>query len=154
MLSRKEKDKSEIDEKSINMENKEAPCKERYLEELPGYIEVELLFDLNKNLLDKPYKISLPVCYVNLISNKEEIVFEKILLKNENYQKNCIQNDLNSLFAEFENLERFIHNSRTLNELMLDEAKITLNKLQHSNPVQIDNIAKNIDDNEENIYVN
>ena len=36
---------------------------------------------------------------------------------------------------------------------MLDEAKIYLNKVQHSYPILIDNIAKNIEDNEENINV-
>ena len=153
MLSRKEKDNSDIDEKSINMAPKEPSCTERYLEELPGYIEVELLFDVNSKLLDKPYKISIPVCYVSLISNKEEVIFEKFLLKNENYQKISLQNDLNSLFSEFENLQRFINDPKTLNELMLDEAKISLNKIQYTNPVLLDNIAKNIDDNEENLIV-
>ena len=153
MLSRKEIYKTDVEDKSVSMAGKEAICTERYLEELPGYIEIELLFDANKKLLDIPLKISLPVCHVQLISNKEEVIFEKILLKNENYQKYCLQNELNSLYSEFENLQRFIIEPKSINEIMLDEAKIYLNKVQHSYPILIDNIAKNIEDNEENINV-
>ena len=154
MLSRKEKDKSDVDEKSINLIEKQLPCTERHLEELPGFIEIEILFDKNKNILENPKKISLPVCNILLISNKEEVGFEKILLKNENYQKISLLNELNTLYIEFENLQRYINEPKTLNELMLEEAKIILNRLQHSNPVLIDNIAKNIEDSEENIDVN
>jgi hypothetical protein len=153
MLSRKEKDKSDVDDKSLNIASKEPPCKERYLEELPGYVEVELLFDVKNKLLDNPFKISLPVCLINILSNKEELVFERILLKNENYKKISLQNDLNSLFEEFENLQRFVNDNKTMNELMLEEAKILLNKLQFIHPALIDNIAKNIDDTQENINV-
>ena len=95
----------------------------------------------------------MPVCNILLISNKEEVAFEKILLKNENYQKISLLNELNTLYSEFENLQRYINDPKTLNELMIEEAKITLNKLQHSNPFLIDNIAKNIEDSEENIDV-
>ncbi len=153
MLSRKEKDMTEIEDRSVNMEGKEALCAERHLEELPGYIEIEILFDDKKNLLDKPKNVSIPVCFINPISNKDEVIFEKILLKNENYQKINSQNELNSMFDEFEKLQRFLLDPKSLNELMLEEAKITLNKLQHNTPALLENIAKVVDDNEENINV-
>lgn len=153
MLSRKEKDMTEIDERSISMEEKQAFCTERHLEELPGYIEIEILFDSMKNLLEKPNKASIPICFINTISNKDEVVFEKILLKNENYQKVNSQNELNSLFCEYEKLQRYLIDPKSLNELMLEEAKITLNKLQHNTPALLENIAKVIDDNEDNINV-
>lgn len=153
MLSRKEKDKSDIEERNNVIANTEANCMERHLEELPGFIEVELLFDKNKILLESTKKVSLPVCLIQLISNKDELVFEKILLKNENYQKINNQNELNLLFEEYEKLQRHITEPKSLNELMLEEAKITLNKIQHITPAQLENIAKTIEDNDENINV-
>ena len=154
MLSRKEIDKSDVEEKNNNMATKEAPCNERHLEELPGYIEIEILFDNNKKLLDKPFKVSIPVCNIQMISNKDEVILEKVLLKNENYQKNNLQNELNLLFTEFDNLSKYISEPKTLNEVMLEEAKIILSKLQHSTPAILDNIAKTVEDNEENMNVN
>jgi hypothetical protein len=153
MLSRKEKDMTEVEERTVNMEGKDAFCNERHLEELPGYIELEILFDEKRNLLDKPINVSIPICFINPISNKDEVVFEKILLKNENYQKINSQNELNSLNEEFEKLNRFLLDPKSLNELMLEEAKIILNKLQHNTPPILENIAKIVDDNEENINV-
>ena len=153
MLSRKEFDKSDIEDKSGNMAAREAPCLERHLEELPGYVEVEILFDKERKLTQKPYKVSLPVCYIQMISNKDEVIFEKILLKNENYQKNSLQEELNLLFSEFEGYQKYIQDPKTMSELMLDEAKMLLNKIQHGNPAVIENIMKHCDDNEENLSV-
>jgi hypothetical protein len=153
MLSRKEKDKSDVEEKNLNMAPKEAPCTERNLEELPGYIEVEVLFDSSKKLLDNSFQISIPVCNVHLISNKDEVVFEKILLKNESYQKHNLQNELNQLFAEFEVYNSYLTQPNALNDLMLEESKIILGKLQNSTPALLENIGKIVEDNSENINV-
>lgn len=153
MLSRKDKDKTIVEEKNNVIANFEGNCYERHLEELPGYIEVEILFDNTKKMLERPKKTSIPVCFIQLISNKDELVLEKILLKNENYQKINSQNELNSMYEEYEKLQRFILEPKSLNELLLEEAKITLNKIQHSTPAQLENIAKIVDDSEENMNV-
>lgn len=153
MLSRKEIDKSDIVERSNSMAPKESPCLERNLEELPGYVEVEVVFDSNKQILSKPFKISIPVCYLQVISNKDEVEFEKTLLKNENYHKNNMQNELESLVQEFQIYNRYLNEVKALNEIALEESKIILHKLQNSTPVQLDNIAKTVDDSEENIEV-
>ena len=43
---------------------KEGYCHQIHLEELPGFIELEVAFSPDMNLLDNPFKVSLPVCKI------------------------------------------------------------------------------------------
>jgi hypothetical protein len=153
MLSRKSNDLSDVVEKSISHDiNIEGiTCKERHLAELPGLVEIEVIFDKTKKLIEKPFKIAVPVCQISLLSNQDEVAFEKTLLKSDQYKKINAKNELDILFNEFEVLIKYNENPKTLNELNMDEAKILLNKLQFTYPVQLDHLAKIVEDNEENI---
>lgn len=82
-------------------------CKERHLEELPGYISIVILFDKEKKILEDQIKLNLPVCEIYIISLKEQIELEKVLVKEQIEEEARLQNELDELYVKFEEIRKF-----------------------------------------------
>lgn len=82
-------------------------CKERHLEELPGYISIVILFDKEKKILEDQIKLNLPVCEIYIISLKEQIELEKVLVKEQIEEEARLQNELDELYVKFEEMRKF-----------------------------------------------
>lgn len=82
-------------------------CKERHLEELPGYISIVIQFDKEKKFLENQIKLNLPVCEIYIISLKEQIELEKVLAKEQIKEEARLQNELDELFVKFEEMRKF-----------------------------------------------
>jgi hypothetical protein len=131
MLARKDKNKEEIVERMKSQDMRmEGWCNERYLEELPGFIDLFIFFTPDGTLLETPIKISLPVCTIIPLTPKEEINFEKSLLKAQMKKKNLQSQSLESIYLQFKQLENIMQNDSSANSLSLEESKKTLSEIE------------------------
>jgi len=147
MLARKEKDNSNIIERMKSFEQKrEGFCQERHLDELPGFVDILIMFAPDGTLLDSEkelnqsnsnlvnnnnnsFKISIPVCKIIPLTPKEELNFQKILIKKQMKVQNIQVENLNKIYEEFKNYERLL-TQENLNALKLEDAKNILVNLE------------------------
>jgi hypothetical protein len=131
MLARKDKNKEEIVERMKSQDMRiEGWCNERYLEELPGCIDLFIFFTPDGVLLESPIKISIPVCTIIPLTPKEEISFEKTLLKAQMKKKNLQSQNLDSIYIQFKQLENLMHNDQSVNSLSLEDSKKMLSEIE------------------------
>jgi hypothetical protein len=144
MLARKEKDNSDIIERMKSFEpSREGYCQERHLDELPGFVDIQIMFapdgtlletekdfnNSNFNFGNNNLKISIPVCKIIPLTPKEELNFQKTLLKTQMKVQNVQNENLNKIYEEFKNYENLL-TPENLNSLKLDEAKNILSILE------------------------
>jgi len=131
MIARKDKGNTDLIDKFSSSEIKKSSyCSERHLEELPGFIDLELLFDPNKTLIDEPVQISLPVCNLAPLNPKDELVFQKSMIKLQMKKKKQSSESLNQIYDEYKNYEEYCMNPKLLSQISLEEAKRLMEKLE------------------------
>lgn len=124
MLARKDKEDTDIAERLKSSEiHKEGHCQERHLEELPGFVDVEIIFTPEHVMLDSPIKLSLPVCKVIPLSPKEETNFQKAMLKTK-FKK------VDSLCQRYVEYEKYLRDGKLLSSLSLSDAKEIISDLE------------------------
>jgi hypothetical protein len=127
MIVRKEKDQSDIVERIKSSEIIQGgTCQERHLEELQGLVSVEILFTPETTIMENSIKISMPICKLIPLTPKEELIFEKQVLKGY-YRKKSIQIEtINYLYENFLTMRKYIEDPDLLNTLSLDDVKKVL----------------------------
>ena len=138
MLARKNIDKNNDDNLEIKkMKSFGYPkigiCKERSLEELPGFLSIEVMFLPGHNIQElKEYiSISIPCCDLYPLSAKEQIKFEKNLIMKNEIEK----------IEETDNINKYLEKAKIFEELVKDEKK-----LEEKNIDDIKEILKDIED--------
>lgn len=112
---------------------KEGYCKDRHLEELPGFVSVKILFLPNfSEIEDKDeININIPVCYLRPLTNDEEIAFEKKIIIKEEEKKFDIQEEIEEWEKICKNYELYINDKSELEKKSLEELKNILEKLDN-----------------------
>jgi hypothetical protein len=151
MIVRKEKDNSDLLERLRSTEIRiDGYCKERHLEELPGLVDIDIMFTPDTEMMEEHIRLSLPVCKLIPLTPKEEIIFEKKVLKNQIRKKSISMETFNYIFEQYLGLEKFINDSELLNKMSLDEIKKVLEFIEK----EINNEIKNsIEDTESKMVI-
>jgi hypothetical protein len=84
---------------------------------------VEILFTPETKLMDQTNKISMPICKLIPLSPKEELIFEKQVLKGLNRKKSIQIETINYLYEQFISLSKYIDDPELLNTLSLEDVK-------------------------------
>lgn len=151
MLARKDKELSDVNKVRANEYQKEGKCGDRHLEELPGFVSVEVIFINGDDFLqlEEPINISIPVCFLVPLSAEEQVDFEKnIIIKKEfEIQETCKK--LDAWEEKCKLYETFINNDKILEEKKLDDIKEILSNIEK---IEVEKIEQNnIDEYEEKI---
>lgn len=155
MLARKDKEVTNLERLKSSDVTKEGYCHERHLEELPGFITIDVNLTPDKAIVEKPIRISIPVCKVIPLTPKEEVIFEKILVKSEILEKKQTEEKLNILYKNFIEINQYVGDNNKLKALTLDEVKnmleFTENSISDNEKVNFKSI---FEESDENIEVN
>jgi hypothetical protein len=130
MLARKVKDNFDLERGKSSDAKKEGYCSERHLEELPGFVDLTIMFTPEMKLMDEVVRVSLPACQLIPLTPKEELNFEKMILKNQYKVKNRRQDELDLLFNEFCKYSEFVKQPVQLNSLNMEESLKLSEKLE------------------------
>jgi hypothetical protein len=135
MLVRKDLDKKDIIERMKSSDiKKEGYCVERHLDELPGFIDIlVVLNDKKETILSKTkIKLSIPVCNAIIISMKEQVEIEKIVVTEQMNEENLLKEELDKLFEDFKSSQKYTDFQILSKEITsFDEAKQFLSYLEN-----------------------
>ena len=140
MLARKDKDLGELKRMSSSGFQKEGFCPDRHLEELPGFVSVNILFMNNSQQIKEPIKISIPVCFLIPLSPEEQIKFEKKVIIQQEMQIEEANNEIEEIYKKCQTYENYIKNDLLLEEKSLGEIKEILTEVENIN---VDELEKN-----------
>lgn len=140
MLARKDKDLGELKRMSSSGFQKEGFCPDRHLEELPGFVSVNILFMNNSQQIKEPIKISIPVCFLIPLSPEEQIKFEKKVIIQQEMQIEEANNEIEEIYKKCQTYESYIKNDLLLEEKSLGEIKEILTEVENIN---VDELEKN-----------
>lgn len=162
MLVRKDKEKEDILQKMHSEAHiKEGSCFERHLNELPGFVEIELQYDSEKNTLEsddvrenlvntltkknsnnficdnKKIRISIPICQLSNVSIKEQGEFERLKIKNQMKLNENLKTELLQNYKTIKNYEKYI-NDQSLMLKELEDVKNTKEILEIVEKVRVE----------------
>ena len=127
MLARKDKGNNALESmKSFGYE-KEGKCGDRHLEELPGFVSLEVEFqpDLDNKgeviMLEEPITLSIPICHLIPLTFKEQNELEKIRIIQQEKQQNEMDEQINDAYSLFKKYEEYLNNEKLLDAFSLDE---------------------------------
>ena len=145
MLARKDKELGELKRMSSSGFQKEGYCPDRHLEELPGFVSVQILFtgDNPPQQMKEPINISIPVCFLIPLSPEEQIKFEKSVIIQQEMEIEEANQEIDEIFKKCEDYESYIKNDSLLEEKSLEEIKAILNEVEKIN---IEELGKNASD--------
>ena len=145
MLARKDKELGELKRMSSSGFQKEGYCPDRHLEELPGFVSVQILFtgDNPPQQMKEPINISIPVCFLIPLSPEEQIKFEKSVIIQQEMEIEEANQEIDEIFKKCEVYESYIKNDSLLEEKSLEEIKAILNEVEKIN---IEELGKNASD--------
>ena len=137
MLARKDNEETQLKKMKSFEEKKEGYCGDRHLDELPGFVSVEIMFYPGNEIKEmKDYiKRRLPICHLIPLNPKEEIKFEKSIVLQNNSQVMKFYN----LALE---LEKYLNQPKLLEEFDLEKIKEILQNAESIN----DEIFKNLEE--------
>lgn len=110
LLVRKDKENKDVAERLRSSDVvKEGYCVERHLHELPGFVEIQLMFNPNKTPFnDKKIKLSIPICNLIILDIKEQVEFEKIVAKEQILTETKQKQSLEALVGTVKSLEKYL----------------------------------------------
>jgi hypothetical protein len=115
---------------------------------LPGYIDLNIVFDQDLKYLDTPIKIALPACMISLIPVMEEMEYEKKFMdevkkrtSNEMTEFENINNDIVG------NYEKFLNNNDLVVSLDKSQIQLLIAKLEQYSAI-LPKITNFIEENE------
>lgn len=141
MLARKDKGAEEIKRMISSGFKKEGYCSDRHLQELPGFISVEILFEGNNSnpvKLSEPIDVDIPVCFLKPLSPEEQIKFEKNVIIQQEMEIEEANKEIDEIFSKFQEYEGFAKNDALLEEKTMDEIKGILADLENVNVEELE----------------
>ena len=145
MLARKDKDLGDLKRMSSSGFQKEGYCPDRHLEELPGFVSVQILFTSGSppQQIKEPINISIPVCFLLPLSPEEQVKFEKSVIIQQEMEIEEANQNIEDIFKKCEVYESYIKNDSLLEEKSMDEIKGILNEVEK---IDIEELGKNASD--------
>ena len=142
MLARKDKELGELKRMSSRGFQKEGYCPDRHLEELPGFVSVEILFEGGTDIiqLKEPINISIPVCFLIPLTPEEQIKFEKNIIIQKEMEIEEANQEIEEIYNKCQTYETYIKNDSLLEEKTMDEIKGILTEVEKIN---IEELEKN-----------
>ena len=142
MLARKDKELGELKRMSSSGFQKEGYCPDRHLEELPGFVSVEILFTNGSppTKLKDSVNISIPVCFLIPLSPEEQVKFEKSIIIQKEMEIEEANQEIEEIYNKFTNYENYIKNDALLEEKTMDEIKSILAEVEK---ISIEELEKN-----------
>ena len=141
MLARKDKGAGEIKRMISSGFKKEGYCSDRHLQELPGFISVEILFEGNSSnpvQLKEPINVDIPVCFLQPLSPEEQIKFEKNVIIQQEMEIEEANKEIDEIFSKFQDYEAYAKNDGLLEEKTMDEIKDILADVENVNIVELE----------------
>jgi hypothetical protein len=141
MLARKDKGAEEIKRMISSGFKKEGYCSDRHLQELPGFISVEILFEGNNSnpvKLSEPIDVDIPVCFLKPLSPEEQIKFEKNVIIQQEMEIEEANKEIDEIFSKFQDYEGYAKNDALLEEKTMDEIKGILADLENVNVEELE----------------
>ena len=146
MLARKDKGAEEIKRMISSGFKKEGYCSDRHLQELPGFISVEILFEGNSSnpvQLKESIDVDIPVCFLQPLSPEEQIKFEKNVIIQQEMEIEEANKEIDEIFSKFQEYEGYAKNDALLEEKTMDEIKGILADIEN---VNIEELEQNSSD--------
>ena len=146
MLARKDKGAEEIKRMISSGFKKEGYCSDRHLQELPGFISVEILFEGNSSnpvQLKEPIDVDIPVCFLQPLSPEEQIKFEKNVIIQQEMEIEEANKEIDEIFSKFQDYEGYAKNDSLLEEKTMDEIRGILDDIEN---VNIEDLEQNSSD--------
>jgi hypothetical protein len=142
MLARKDKEMGELKRMSSSGFQKEGYCPDRHLEELPGFVSVEVLFKNGSppTKLKDSVNISIPVCFLIPLSPEEQVKFEKSIIIQKEMEIEEANQEIEDIYNKCINYENYIKNDALLEEKTMDEVKSILAEVEK---ISIEELEKN-----------
>ena len=142
MLARKDKEMGELKRMSSSGFQKEGYCPDRHLEELPGFVSVEVLFKNGSppTKLKDSVNISIPVCFLIPLSPEEQVKFEKSIIIQKEMEIEEANQEIEEIYNKCTNYENYIKNDALLEEKTMDEIKSILAEVEK---ISIEELEKN-----------
>ena len=123
MLARKDKDLGELQRMSSSGFQKEGYCPDRHLEELPGFVSVEILFMNNSQPIKDPINVSLPVCFLIPLLPEEQVKLEKEIIIQQEMEIEEANQEIEEIYKKCEEYDNYIKNDSLLEAKSLEEIK-------------------------------
>lgn len=156
MLARKDKGDNPLEPmKSFGYE-KEGKCGDRHLEELPGFVSLEVEFqpDLDNKgeviMLEEPITLSIPICHLIPLTFKEQNELEKIRIIHQEKQQNEKDEEVNNAYMLFKKYEEYLNNEKLLDTFTLDE----LNHIMENVNKDYESLIENDNNDDDGVNVN
>jgi hypothetical protein len=145
MLARKDKELGELKRMSSSGFQKEGYCPDRHLEELPGFVSVEVLFKNGSppTKLKDSVNISIPVCFLIPLSPEEQVKFEKSIIIQKEMEIEEANQEIEDIYNKCINYENYIKNDALLEEKTMDEIKSILAEVEK---ISVEELEKNSSD--------
>ena len=146
MLARKDKGAEEIKRMISSGFKKEGYCSDRHLQELPGFISLEILFEGNSSnpvQLKEPINVDIPVCFLQPLSPEEQIKFEKNVIMQQEMEIEEANKEIDEIYSRFHDYEGYAKNDALLEEKTMDEIKGILADIENAN---IEELEQNYSD--------
>ena len=142
MLARKDKELEELKKMSSREFKKEGYCPDRHLEELPGFVSVEVLFTGGSppQKIKDSINISIPVCYLIPLTPEEQVKFEKSIIIQQEMEIEEANQELEEIYQKCLEYENYIKNDSLLEEKSMAEIKEILEEVEKIN---IEEMEKN-----------
>ena len=143
MLARKDKDLGELRKMSSSGFQKEGYCPDRHLEELPGFVSVEILFAGGSPPLQmkQPINISIPVCFLIPLTPEEQIKFEKSVIIQQEMEIEEANQEIEEIYKKCQEYQTYIKNDSLLEEKSLDDIKAILADVEKINSEELEKNA-------------
>lgn len=141
MLARKDKGAGEIKRMISSGFKKEGYCSDRHLQELPGFISVEILFEGNSSnpvQLKESINVDIPVCFLKPLSPEEQINFEKNVIIQQEMEIEEANKEIDEIFNRFQDYEKYVKNDGLLEEKTVDEIRGILDAVENLNVEQLE----------------
>ena len=143
MLARKDKDLTDLKPMKSSGFQKEGKCPDRHIEELPGFVSVEILFDDTKppRKMKESINISIPVCFLVPLTPEEQIKFEKNIILEKEMEIEEEINAIEDIYKNCQEYEKYLKDDKILEEKSLDEVKKILSDVEK---IDENNLGKNV----------
>ena len=141
MLARKDKGAEEIKRMISSGFKKEGYCSDRHLQELPGFISVEILFKGNSSnpvQLKESINVDIPVCFLQPLSPEEQIRFEKNVIMQQEMEIEEANKEIDEIYSRFQDYEGYAKNDALLEEKTMDEIKGILADIENVNVEELE----------------
>lgn len=152
MLARKDKkdsfESNQLQRKKSVEPSLQGDCEERHLEDLIGYIDVNIICRPDMSIMETPIVIKIPCCKLVLLSFKEQIPFETMLARQGYLKKKNVFDKIKNFYEKINKLKEAVNDERKINEITIEETREYLEKFEELNlyeELELDNLNEDED---------